>query len=679
MRHQTKKLRFLSVIYIYLNIFILILPIFILQKSSFAKNEEQPPYLTCPILKTRTKEFLEYHYMFRTFDEELSRRTFNNYLRFLDPGKLFLLQSDVDSVSQYQALIGKKINSLDCAFISEIYNLYLKRVDESLSYAKTILDEKIDFTVDEYIETDRKKINWAQSPNELQDRWRKTIKFVLLNMKDQDQYTKILERVKKRYELLKKDVESRTSDDINSTFLNAFALSLDPHSSFLTPVDNAQFQIDFSLKLVGIGATLMSPDGYTTVDALVPGGAAARDGRLKKGDKIIAVDAGDGNGLQDVIDMNLNKVVQLVRGKEGTEVTLIVLRNNPSGAVERLKVKLTRALVEIKENEAKSDIMSVGNKKVGVINLPSFYIDYKECQSRPATCRSSANDMLREIKKLSKQKVDGIVLDLRRNGGGDLTESERIVSFFITNPVVTQVEDRDSVVHRLEVNSKSVYNGPLAVLISRYTASASEIFAGAVQDYGRGLIVGDSKTFGKGTVQTVIDIPGTGDRQTNGAIHVTIAKFFRPSGKSNQEKGVLSDISIANPTDFYSVGESDYDYVLPYTTIKPAPNFHPYQSFTAFVPQLQKMSQERLKKLPNYKDIQDAIIKAQEKQNTLVSLKEIPMKKNQKSGTSESEDDNPFKPQVVISDKDYELKEAVQILLDGTKLIGQTNWETNRS
>lgn len=656
------------------------LPLFVIQKSSFAKNDEPPPYLTCPILKTRTKEFLEYHYAFRSFDEELSKRTFGNYLRFLDPGKLFFLQSDVKLFSsQYQNSIGKKINSVDCAFIGEIYNLYLKRVNESLDTANTILNGKIDFSIDEYIETDRKKIDWAQSSDELQDRWRKTIKFILLNMKEQDQFSKTLERVQKRYELLKKDVNSRTSDEINSIFLNAFALSLDPHSSFLTPTDNAQFQIDFSLKLVGIGATLMSPDGFTIVDAIVPGGAAARDGRLKKGDKIVAVDPGDGNGFQDVIDMNINKVVQLVRGKAGTVVKLIIMRNEPSGA-KRFQIQLTRALVEIKENEAKSDIMTINNKKIGIINLPSFYIDYQECQSRPATCRSSANDMLREIKKLSKQNVDGIVLDLRRNGGGDLTESERIVSFFISNPVVTQVEDRDSVVHRLEVSSKSAYTGPLAVLISRYTASASEIFAGAVQDYGRGLIVGDSKTFGKGTVQTVIDIPGTGDRQTNGAIHVTIAKFFRPSGKSNQEKGVISDIPISNPTDFYSIGESDYDYVLPYTTIKPAPNFHPYQSFTAFVPQLKKMSQERLKQLTNYKEIQEAINKAQEKQNTLVSLKEIPVKKTKKSATTDLEDDdNPFKPQVVISEKDYELKEAAQILLDSTKLIGQTNWEADRS
>lgn len=679
MAHQVNKLRFLSVINAYFIAFILLFPVFSIQKSSFAKNEEQSSYLTCRILKTRTNEFLEYHYLFRSFDEELSRRTFLNYLKFLDPGKLFFLQSDIDTLSKYKNLIGKKINASDCAFIAEIYDLYLKRVDEGLTYAKTALNQKIDFTIDEYIETDRKKIEWAQSSTELQDRWRKTVKFVLLNMKEQDKFSKIVERVKKRYELLKKDINSRTQDEINSIFLNAFALSLDPHSSFLTPVDNAQFQIDFSLKLVGIGATLVSPDGYTTIDAIVPGGAAARDGRLKKGDKIIAVDAGDGTGLQDVIDMNLNKVVQLVRGKEGTFVTLVILRKDASGSLQRIQLKMKRAIVEIKENEAKSDVMKIGAKKIGVINLPSFYIDYKECQSHPASCRSSANDMLREIKKLSKQNVDGIVIDLRHNGGGDLTEAERIVSFFITNPVVTQVEDKDSVIHRLEVNSRAVYNGPLSVLISRYTASASEIFAGAVQDYGRGLIVGDSRTFGKGTVQTVIDIPGTANRQTNGAIHVTIAKFFRPSGKSNQEKGVASDVVISNPVDFYSIGESDYDYVLPYTTIKPAPNFRPYQSFTPFVPQLQTMSQARLAKLPNYKDIQDAINKAQEKQNTLVSLKEIPVKKSQKSDTTDLDDDNPFKPQVVISEKDYELKEAAQILLDSTKLIGQTNWETDHS
>ncbi len=640
-----------------------------------AKTQPKP-YLSCPILKKRTKDFLKYHYVFRSFDRTLSKRTFSNYLRFLDPGKLFFLQSDIDSFKKYENIVGKKINSKDCAFISDIYDVYLKRVDQSIGYSQEILKSKISFETDEYIETDRKKLRWANTPQDLQDRWKKTVKFVMLNMKDTGSRSVVTTRIKKRYELIQKESKERTSDDINAIFLNAFALSLDPHSSFLTPVDNAQFQIDFSLKLVGVGATLMSPDGYTTVDALVPGGAAALDGRLKKGDKIIAVDPGDGSGLSDVIDMSLDKVVQLIRGKEGSTVTLVVMRQNNEGDVQRLHIKLKRALVEIKESEAKSDIIKLDGKKIGVINLPSFYIDYKQCQIRPATCRSSANDMFREINKLTKKGVDGIVIDLRRNGGGDLSEAERIVSYFIGNPVVTQVQDRDGSVHRLELQSDPFYSGPLALLISRYTASASEIFAGAVQDYGRGLIIGDSRTFGKGTVQTVMDIPGSAGRQTNGAIHVTIAKFFRPSGKSNQEKGIISDVVIPDPIDFFGIGEKDYDYALPYTTIKAAPNFTPIQKLTPIIPTLQKRSEKRISKLPEYKDLQAAIEKARENQNTLVSLKEKSKdkKKKNKKSIDNSDTQSAFSMQV-IHPKDYELKESAHILIDSTKLLGRTNWE----
>jgi len=669
---QQKNYRFIILF------FAVVALIFPSAQSEIQAKNTQKPYLTCPILKKRTKDFLKYHYVFRSFDRKLSNRTYSNYLRFLDPGKLFFLQSDIEKFSKYKNVIGKKINLRDCSFISEIYEVYLERVKDSVGYAHKILESKLNFDVDEYLETDRKKLNWANSPAELEERWRKTIKFVVLNMRDVDSTSKITRRLKKRYSLIRKETAARTNDDIHSIFLNAFALSLDPHSSFLTPVDNAQFQIDFSLKLVGVGATLISPDGYTTVDAIVPGGAAALDGRLKKGDKIIAVDAGTGNGVEDVIDMSLDKVVQLIRGKEGSNVTLVIMRQNNDGDVQRLHLKLKRALVEIKENEAKSDVLKVKDKKIGIINLPSFYIDYKQCQKRPTTCRSSANDMFREISKLSKKGVDGIIIDLRRNGGGDLSEAERIVSYFIGNPVVTQVQDRDGSVHKLEMQSDPYYSGPLALLISRYTASASEIFAGAVQDYGRGLVVGDSRTFGKGTVQTVIDIPGTSGRQTNGAIHVTIAKFFRPSGKSNQEKGIKSDVVLPDPIDFFKIGEQDYDYALPYTTIKAAPNFRPIQNLSPIVPTLKMRSKKRISNLPEYKDLKEAINKARENQNTLVSLKETKkQKKNKKAKDKKTFDNSESQSQFsteVINPKDYELKETANILLDGTSLLGRTNW-----
>ncbi|MGY3804530.1 carboxy terminal-processing peptidase [Pigmentibacter ruber] len=599
--------------------------------NSEESNKKNPKivaaYLGCATLSERMKDFLKNHYVFRTFEPELAKRTFDTFIKLLDPGKLYFTQDDINEFQKQQPDLFKNINNYDCRLITGengIYERYRKRITEATILAKEALKQNQDFTKDEYIETDRKKIEWAKSTDELKERWRKTIKFIILNMKDSDDLEKIRTRLIKRYDLIKKDIDSKSSDERFSLFLNSFAFSLDPHSSFLTPIDNAQFQADFSLKFVGIGATLKSVDGYTVIDSVVPGGAAAKDGRLKKNDKIVAVDSGDNSGIQDVIEMDLSKVVQLIRGKEGTTVKLVILRKEIDGKISRFTIALKRAVVQIKDNEAKSDVMTINNKKIGILNLPSFYIDYKGCQDSPSTCRSSYNDMYREIKKLKQLKVDGIVLDLRRNGGGDLNETQKIVSLFIKNPIVTQVEDKDKNVRILLGGElkEDPYLGPLGILVSKYTASASEIVSGAVQDYGRGIIMGNSRTFGKGTVQTVIEVPGTGGRVTDGAIHVTIAKFFRPSGKSNQEKGILSDIVIPDIIEATEIGEKENDYALPYTIIKASRDFKPEKDLSSLIVNLQKLSKERIEKSDEFKKINEAIEKAKKEKNTLVSLKE---------------------------------------------------------
>ncbi|RDB35822.1 carboxy terminal-processing peptidase [Spirobacillus cienkowskii] len=661
-------------------------------------------YLTCSMLSERMRDFLKSHYVYRELDLELSKRTFETFVNFLDPGKLYFTFEDIKEFKRLyyhegekeEPIIFNKINNVDCRLINGekgIYERYKIRLKEATILAENELNEKPNFTKDEYIETDRKKIEWVKSTAELKDRWRKTIKFILLNMKESDDIKKIKKRLLKRYEMIKKDAEARTTDEIYSIFLNAFALSLDPHSSFLTPVDNDQFQIGFSLKFVGIGATLKSVDGYTIVDAIVPGGAAAKDGRLKKNDKIVAVDAGDGSGIQDVIEMDLSKVVQLIRGKEGSHVKLVILRKEVDGKINRFSIILKRAVVHFKDSEAKSEVITQGKYKLGIINLPSFYIDYKGCQESPITCRSSSNDMAREVKKLKAAQVDGILLDLRRNGGGDLSETQKIVGLFIKNPVVTQVEYREKQVRTLESEVKEpLYLGPLAILVSKYTASASEILSGAVQDYGRGIILGDSRTFGKGTVQTVIEVPGSGGRPTDGAIHVTIAKFFRPSGKSNQEKGVLSDIIIPDIIDVMDIGEKENDYALPYTTIKASRDFKPEKDLSNIIQKLNKISTQRVEKSPDFKKILEAIEKAKkdkQAKNTLVSLKENEslVSKDKKTSHSkkdvvksgvvdlkqmpeEEESSFDFSPKVVQKN-DFILKEAGNILVDFIPQINQ--------
>ncbi len=654
--------------------------IFSFERANSLQKEEirKVPYLSCPVLKERINDFLHYHYVFKDFDENISKRTFQMFFKLLDPGKLYFTQKDIDSFKPMEASLGKSIQNVDCRFAGDIYSIYKQRIFTANEFISQILESKFEFSTNEFLETDRKKVSWAKNNDELKERWRKSLKFIVLNMKESKDINSITDRLKKRYKNIYKDILDRSTDDVHAIFLNAFAMSLDPHSSFLTPNDNAQFQIDFSLKLVGIGATLINPDGYTTIDAIVPGGAAAKDGRLKKGDKIIAVDSGDGNGMQDVIDLELEKVVQMIRGKEGSTVKLLIMRKAPHGEVQRFQLDLTRAVVQIKDSEARSDILTIDGKKIGIINLPSFYIDYRDCQENPFNCRSSANDMAREIRKLKAQKINGIVIDLRRNGGGDLSEVQRIVGLFIDNPVVTQIQDREAQVRSLEASAKAFYTGPLGILVSKYTASASEILAGAVQDYGRGLILGDSRTFGKGTVQTVMEIPGTGGRQSNGAIHVTIAKFFRPSGKSNQEKGILSDIIIPDLLDATETGEKESEYALPYTTIPPAKEFAKTSSLDTLIAKLKIISQERVSKSPDFKEIIANMKKAKQDKNTLVSLKEDNQKKslnknkpNKKGPSSNTgnDDDLPDFSIKVIGENDFMLKESAHIIADSENIL----------
>lgn len=670
-----------------------------------AKRPANSGFLSCSTIQSRVRDFLKAHYLYRRFDEELSKRTFQRYFQMLDPGRNFFLESDIATFAKLEAGIPEQLSKTDCNFISDIYALYLKRMDESLRMIGDLLKTPMDFSIDEKLETDRKKVSWAKDDAERRERWRKLLKFTALNLRETEKdWTVIANRINKRYSLLKKSTQERSSDEVNSFFLNAFATSLDPHSQFMAPQDQEEFRVAFSLQLVGIGASLTQQDGYTTVEALIPGGAASRDGRLQKADKIVAVDSGDGNGFVDVIDMDLSKVVQLIRGQKGTIVKLQILRKDAlSNETKRELLELERDVVHIADSEARSDIMSVGNKKIGVINLPSFYIDYQGSKSGKTDYVSSSNHINRELKKLSSQKVDGIILDLRRNGGGDLDECLRLSGFFIDKGSVVQVQNRDGSVESKDDPEEGVrYGGPLAVLISKQSASASEILAGAVQDYGRGLILGNSRTYGKATVQSVIDLPGSGGRDSDGAMKVTISKFFRPSGRSNQVVGVESDVQIPDVFEVSDVGEGENDYPLPHTTIKSSPEMKPIQDLSKIVPSLRQKSEARVRAAEEFKATFAAIEKAKkEKDNTELSLKapDKPLaetadaSKGQKvasaantTGTASGQGKQSASagrgqknksddPNVVIRSDDEQLKEAGRILVDSIELLGgKTDW-----
>lgn len=659
-----------------------------------AHAEGQKPkdgsYLTCAALRERTRDFVKVHYSVRKFDTEIAQRTFNKFFQLLDPGKNFFTQSDVDSFKPYETKLHENVGKVDCRFISEVYAVYLKRVQESALSLDVVLKTPFDYAVDESIETDRKKIPWAKNNDELRDRWRKLLKFTAMGMRETEpDWNKLTSRLKKRYALVRKSMTEKSMDDVNGIFLNAFALSLDPHSQYLMPEDQDEFKVAFSLQLVGIGASLTQQDGYTIVDSVIAGGAAARDGRLKKGDKITAVDSGDGNGFTDVVDMDLSKVVTLIRGKKDSHVKLILLRKDLNSEVARITLDLVRDVVRLQDGEAHSDVMQVNGKKIGVINLPSFYIDYQGSRSNADDFRSSSGDMAREIKRLTSQGVDGIVLDLRRNGGGDLSECVRITGQFIEKGSVVQIEGRGGDVESLDDrDSGTLYNGPLGVLISKQSASASEILAGAIQDYGRGLIMGNSRTYGKATVQNVMEVPGSKGRESDGAIKVTISKFYRPSGKSNQERGVPSDIVIPDILEVADISEAENDYVLPYTTIAQHKGFKPLQDFGPLLEGLRKKSEDRVKGAKEFKEIFENIEKAKkEKANTSLSLKIADKKpsKGQTKGTPTAgaiptpsptpTPDRDAQGNQVIRPDDSELAEAAQILVDSIQMLGpKSDW-----
>ncbi|MFZ9520348.1 MAG: carboxy terminal-processing peptidase [Silvanigrellaceae bacterium] len=672
-----------------------------------ARRPANAGFLGCSTIQVRVRDFLKAHYQYRRFDEELSKRTFERYFQILDPGRNFFLAEDIATFAKMQSAIPDSLAKNDCNFISDIYTLYLKRMDESVAMIGDVLKTPMDFTIDEKLETDRKKIDWAKTDADRKERWRKLLKFTALNLRETEKdWSVIASRINKRYSLLKKSSQERTSDEVNSFFLNAFATSLDPHSQFMAPQDQEEFRVAFSLQLVGIGASLTQQEGYTTVEALIPGGAASRDGRLQKGDKIVAVDSGDGNGFVDVIDMDLSKVVQLIRGQKGTVVKLQILRKDAmSNETKRELLELERDVVHIADSEAHSDVMTVGNKKIGVINLPSFYIDYQGSKSGKSDYVSSSNHIDREIKKLTAQKVDGIVLDLRRNGGGDLDECLRLTGFFIDKGPVVQVQNRDGSVESKDDPEEGVrYSGPLAVLISKQSASASEILSGAIQDYGRGLIIGNSRTYGKATVQSVIDLPGTGTRDSDGAMKVTISKFFRPSGRSNQVLGVESDVQIPDVFEVSDVGEGENDFPLPHSTINASNALKPLQDLSKVIPQLKQKSEARVRASEDFRSTFVAIEKAKkDKDNTEISLKapDKPLadatdagkgqkvastaplgSKTQDTAADKGKSANPKAnkakaddPNVVIRPDDEQLHEAGRILVDSIELLGgKADW-----
>ncbi len=663
-------------------------------KQSVAVEAKPVKEMTGPTANDRTVTRLvsmmmkREHLTKHPLDDEISRRGLDLFLKSLDGRKLYFYQSDIDEFHQKRSDLDDMVSGGDVSFAYTVFNRLLKRVDERVATVNQLLKGEFDFTPDDVLVADPDKLTYPKTPEEARERWEKQLKYDVLVLKaDKSNKEDIRERLLRRYQSISKRMHQTDSNELLEMFLTSITSSFDPHSTYMAPVSSKNFDIVISLNLQGIGAQLKLTDGYTVIDKLIPGGPADKNGQLKAGDRVVSVGQGDSGDFVDVLDMKLNDVVEKIRGKKGTTVRLVVM---PEAGGATKTVKIVRDQIELKDSEASGTIIEDGKKpdgspyKLGIINLPSFYMDMKGARDGNEDFKSCTRDVKRIIDDFNKKGVDAVVLDLRKNGGGSLTESISLTGLFIEQGPVLQVKDPDGRVQQYDDTDKGIaWRGPLVVMISKFSASASEILAGAIQDYHRGLIVGDSSTHGKGTVQTMMDLGPQLFRIQNppdlGSLKLTVQQFYRPSGDSTQKRGVLSDITLPSLTDHYDVSESDLDYPVAFDKV-PAVPFRKYDATygvsPAMVSKLKDQSTQRIDNSADFGKLKKNIVRYEEQK----AKKEVPL--NEKKFTarreefdSEKEEEKTFDEQAhgttEVFKRDFYGNEALAITLDYLRELGK--------
>ncbi|BAO45170.1 carboxy terminal-processing peptidase [Thiolapillus brandeum] len=561
-----------------------------------------------------------YHYRKVPLDDKLSEKILNRYLEALDPNKSFFTQADIDGFSHYRHELDDAISSgrLEPAF--EIFRRFRQRVDQRVDLALKLLKEnKFDFTRKETYRFDREDAPWAKNETQIEDQWRKRVKNDILGLrlagKDDK---KIRETLEKRYTTMRRRVHQLDAGSAFQTFVNAYALSIEPHTSYMSPERSENFDISMRLSLQGIGAVLRSDDEYTVIQKVVPGGPADKSGQLHAGDKIVGVGQGEKGEVEDIIGWPLQDVVEKIRGKKDTLVRLNVLPKAAGASAPVKTVVIQRDKIKLEDQAAKSSIIEADGMRFGVIDLPAFYRDFRGQAAGEKDFRSTTRDVRKLIDKLVKDHVDGIIVDLRNNGGGSLTEATELTGLFIPHGPVVQVKDSQGHIDvERDSDPEEAYTGPLAVLVNRNSASASEIFAAAIQDYGRGLIIGEP-TFGKGTVQSLVDLGQfSRHKQDLGRLRLTIAQFFRVRGGSTQHKGVIPDVQFPTAEGSGKHGESSLDNALPWASIKPA-EYHPVSKAPQLA-MLQHKHEVRVAKDPGF----NFLVEQNQEINRMEARKEV--------------------------------------------------------
>ncbi|HSC66682.1 MAG TPA: carboxy terminal-processing peptidase [Cellvibrio sp.] len=540
------------------------------------------------------------HYRDLDFNDALSSRYFDEYLKSLDSSRNFFLQSDIAEFEKYRKTFDNdfKEGKLDNAFA--IFNRFNERMIQRLEkVVKTLEDPKttFDFDVEESIVIDREKAPWPANQAAADKLWHQYLKSNLLNSllsgKKLDESKTTL---KKRYANQLRRLKQQTSEEAFSVMMNSLTMLYDPHTNYLSPENAENFDISMSLELQGIGAVLQSDEDYTKVSSLVVGGPAQKQGQLKPNDKIVSIAQGENGEFVDVVGWRLDEVVKLIRGPKGTLVRLEVMPSDPTVTTNKT-ITIKRETVKLEDQAAKKAVFEVkdGDKtfKLGVIDIPTFYMNFEAYQKGDPNYKSTTRDVLNLLNELNnKEKVDGIIIDLRDNGGGSLPEAAMLTDLFVDPGPVVQIRQSDDTISRnYRAYQPAMYRAPIAILINRLSASASEIFAGAIQDYGRGIIIG-STTFGKGSVQNLVELK-------HGRLKITEAKFYRISGDSTQHRGVIPDVQLPSLLDPDEIGESSYDNALPWDRIHPAPHQN-YYTISKYLPSIETEHQERMAQDPDF-------------------------------------------------------------------------------
>lgn len=599
----------------------------------------EPTEQQSTVVKTVASLISTYNYKKVALNDSLSTIIYNRFIKSLDENHNYFLAADVKDFDQYKTVLDDDIKNGDLSHVFYIFNVFQKRYAERYSYSLAELKKDFDFTKNESFSYDRANMPWALSEGEINTLWSKRVKYDLLNLQlAATDIAKNKEKLKKRYDDLLSQNTKLQSDDVFQIFMDDFTEAIDPHTNYFNQFNASQFKMEMSRSLEGIGATLETKNEYISINSLVAGGPADKSHQINTGDRIVAVAQGKEGEFQDIIGWRIDNAIKLIRGAKGTVVRLKILPQGKAVSDPTKIVEIVREKIVLKDQLVKKEIRTYNQNgktlKIGIINVPAFYVDYNAARSGDANYNSTTHDMKLMLDSLKRENVDGIVVDLRSNGGGSLTEAISLTGLFIKTGPVVQVRDTHNEIEvDKDEDAEIAYSGPLAVLVDRFSASASEIFAGAIQDYGRGIVIG-TQTYGKGTVQTQIELDrviasslgnrisgivnnmtgktaankagNMGGEASYGQLNLTIAKFYRISGNSTQHKGVMPDITFPSLIPLDKYGEDTDPSALPFDVIAKS-DYTKVGNFASAIPQLKQMHEARMKDNAAYKSVIAAI------------------------------------------------------------------------